>query len=203
MSTKYDFYQNPSPKGDKQAPKLHARVVFSRTTGTDTLAEEIQDCCSLSTADVKGVLTALTNVSVRRMREGERIHLEGFGYFHMTLSCPPIRSPKEIRAESIRFKSVAFRPEQKLKDRLARTSFERNPEKRHSKRYSSIEIDGILTSHFLDHESISRTEFQRICGLTRSTAIRKLKQLQKEGKLQRCGHFRFPLYEPVKGYYRR
>lgn len=111
MSAYYDFYKNPIPKGSDRKPRLHARVVTYGTTTTERLADDIHSRCSLSTADVMATLVSLSDVIVERLREGERIYIKGLGYFQMTLECPPVKTTKEIRSESIKFKSVAFRPE--------------------------------------------------------------------------------------------
>ena len=203
MPVYYDFYQNPSSHEDSKISKLHARVVTSETIRTDEISKEIQDYCTVTTADVKAVLAALTHVAIRSLKEGRRFHLDGFGFFQMTLSCPPIQTAKEIRAESIRFKSVVFRPEKRLKDKLRGSFFERVQEKRHSKQRSDTEITELLTCYFSKHESINRRNFQWLCGFTRSTALRKIKQLLVDGKLKKSGLHKFPVYVPAKGHFNR
>lgn len=201
MTAHYDFYRNPSSVNSKKQPRLHARVVTHGTIGSDIIAKDIQACCSLTTADVKAVLTALQDTLVHHLKEGRRVHLEGLGFFQITLSCPPVRSSKEIRAESIRFKSVAFRPEQALRKRLHSTPFERVREKRHSRPLTEAEIDERLTLFFAEHTSLTRQRFQSLCGLTRTTALRRLKALIDSGKLQKSGYSRYPYYVPGEGFY--
>lgn len=203
MSAEYDFYSNPIPHGSNRKPRLHARIVTNGTIGTEDLAKEIQARCSLTTGDILATLVSLSKVITEHLRDGDRVHIEGLGYLQMTLQCPAIKSPKEIRAESIHFKSVAFRPEVALKDALKTTSFVRTTRKNHSNKYSEIEIDGLLTGHFLDNPYITRQDFQSLCGLTKTTANRRLTQLVKEGKLKKEGLYRFPVYVPVPGNYRR
>ncbi len=202
MGIRYDFYENPAQKKDTKQPKLHARVVSSGTMTTDEIALRIHGNSTLTTGDVKAVLTSLSELIVSELSFGRRVHVEGLGYFHLTLSCPPVKSPKEIRAESIRVKSIAFRPEIELKKNFKRLPFQRVREKRHSCRYSEIEIDGLLTGHFMDNLYITRRQFQGLCGMTTTTAFRRIKQLIADGKLQRS-HAHRSLYEPVKGNYRR
>lgn len=202
MGLNYDFYKNPSPKDQPRKTRLHARVVPTGTMNTDTIAKLIHETTSMSTGDVKGVLTALTELMARELSYGYRIHLEGLGYFQLTLSCPPVRTPKEIRAESIRAKSVVYRADAEMKKHFKSIRCTRIREKNHSHEFSEIEIDGILTTHFLDNQYITCRQFQRLCGLTTSTAYRRFKQLITANKLQRSTLQR-SLYEPVKGHYRR
>ena len=134
MSAEYDFYKNPIPKGSNRKPRLHARIVPRGTVDSDMLAEEIHDASSLTTGDVEATITMLSKMIIRNLKEGNRIHIKGLGYLEMTLQCPAIKDPKEIRAESIQFKSVAFRPEIGLKKELSTTRFVRAVYKKHSQR---------------------------------------------------------------------
>lgn len=203
MSAEYDFYQNPVPPGSNRKPRLHARIVTNGTVSTEELAEEIHARCTLTIGDIHSTLISLSQVIAEHLREGERIHIKGLGYLQMTLQCPPIKSPKEIRGKSVHFKSVAFRPEVELKNALKTTSFIRTTRKNHSNKYSEIEVDGLLTSYFLDNPYITREDFQHLCGFTKGTANRRLTKLVKEGKLQKEGLHRFPVYAPTPGNYRK
>lgn len=199
MPAKYDFYQNP-PSGNRK-PRLHARIISPGTVNTDELANQIHDRCTVTPADVKAVLSALADVMISRFRDGERIHIDGLGYFQLTLSCPPVRTEKEIRAESIRLDSIAFRPEKAFKDRLSTITFERIRQKRHSRSYTEEEADNRLKNYFSRHPYIARQDFQVLMGYTQTTANRTLKKLVEAGKLKRAGLYHFPVYEPANGHY--
>lgn len=198
MGLYYDFYENPSPKDSTERPLLHARVITSETTSTDEIAEEIHNRSTLTTGDAKAALISFVEVMAHELSRGRRVHLEGLGYFQLTLSSPPVHSPKEIRAESVHVKSVAFRAEVSFKRRFKKVFLERSREKRHSNRYSEAEIDALLSGYFLNHPHITRYEFCRLCGLTDSTAKRRLRELVAAGKLTNTGYKNFPLYEPMK-----
>lgn len=201
MSAKYDFYKNPSPKDSKKRTRYHARIVTGGTVSTESLAKKIHSRCTATTADVKAVLISLADVVVEELQEGRRVYIEGLGYLSITLQCPEIQSPKEIRAESIHFKSVAFRPEAELKKKLKSTPFERVKEKRHSSELSAVNIDELLTSYFAEKVRMTRLDFQRLCGYTRTTANRRLKELLDQHKLCNIGFKRAPIYEAAAGYY--
>jgi predicted histone-like DNA-binding protein len=199
MSLRYDFYENPVSKDSNERPKLHARVVTNGTMNIDQLAQFIHEVCTLSTADVKASLTALIEVMADELASGRRIHLDGFGYFNLTLSSPPIDSPKEIRAESIHVRSVAFRAEESFKKRFKSIPLKRTKEKKHSRRYSATEIDDLLANYFRNHAHITRREFCSLCGFTAPTGKRHLHRLVAGGKLRNTGYRNFSLYEPAEG----
>lgn len=188
MAVQYDFYKNPSPKDSKKRVRYHARVVPYGTVDTNKLAQRIHSRCTVTPADVKAVLSSLSDVVIEELKDGNRIHIEGLGYLQITLECPPIQSTKEIRAESIRFKSVAFRSEAELRKRLRIARFERAPHKNHSSGLvAGGRLDALLAGYFATHDRITRIGFQTLCGFTRTMANRRLKELRETGKIDCLG----------------
>ena len=194
MPVNYDFYKNPKLADKDERTHLHARVVPKGTVSSDELAEEIHDRSTLSTADITATLVALADITAEKLRDGQRVYIKGIGYLQMTLQCPPVESESEIRAESVRFKSVAFRPDAQLKERLSTTHFVRQADKSHSKNYSTEEIDRLVARHFQQNETLTRNQFEALCGLTYSTAVRHLKRLREEGKIINIASQKHPLY---------
>ena len=195
MPVNYDFYKNPKLADKDEKTHLHARVVPKGTVSSDELAEEIHDRSTLSTADITATLVALADITAEKLRDGQRVYIKGIGYLQMTLQCPPVESESEIRAESVRFKSVAFRPDAQLKERLSTTHFVRQADKSHSKNYSTEEIDRLVARHFQQNETLTRNQFEALCGLTYTTAVRHLKRLREEGKIVNIASPRHPLYQ--------
>lgn len=195
MTAYYDFYQNPTNRNQENNPTYHARVVANGTTSTDDLVRKIHSRSTLSPADIKATLIAISDVLREELEEGRQIHIEGLGYLHVTLACPKIQSIKEIRAESVRFKSIVFRPEKELKKQLRSMKVERVANKRHSAQHTRESLKDHLSRYFQAHESLTRKDFQRLCGLTRSTANRRLKELQSEGFLVNSHQTRYPIYK--------
>ena len=194
MPVNYDFYENPKLPGSTKRTRYHARVISKGTVSSEQLAEEIHERCSLSTADVAAALLALSQITAEKLKDGYNVHIEGIGHLQLTLQCPPIQSPKEIRAESIHFKSIAFRPSASLKRKLQATRFVRQEEKSHSKLRAEEEIDQRVADYFQQHETLTRAQFQSLCGLTYTTAVRHLKRLREAGKIINIASPRHPLY---------
>ena len=194
MPVNYDFYENPKLPGSTKRTRYHARVITKGTVSSEQLAEEIHERCSLSTADVAAALLALSQITAEKLKDGYNVHIEGIGHLQLTLQCPPIQSPKEIRAESIHFKSIAFRSSASLKRKLQATRFVRQEEKSHSKLRAEEEIDQRVADYFQKHETLTRAQFQSLCGLTYTTAVRHLKRLREAGKIINIASPRHPLY---------
>ena len=106
-----------------------------------------------------------------------------------------------VRAESIEFKGVVYKADNKLLKKLRSTKFLRTKYSRCSEEISEIEVDGLLMEFFKDHDCITTKEMQQLCGLSNTTALRRLQERVKEGKLTHPGHLRAPFYFPVPGNY--
>ena len=63
------------------------------------------------------------------------------------------------------------------------------------------EIDLQLTKYFRTHPFMRRYDFQYLCGMARSTAMRHIRRLRDEGKLKNMGGAMQPIYVPESGYY--
>lgn len=195
MSVLFDFYKSSLPNRDNEEEHYHVRVVPRQTTSFNDLGEYVSDSSTLTTGDVKAVVDALVKSMVSELKLGNRFHIEGIGYFQMTIDCPETENPKEVRANAVRFKSISFQPEVSLKRKLKSTQFERVKHKEHSQAISTNEIERRLQIYFQQHETITRAQFQSLCGLTRSTAIRQLQTLREAGKLVNIAAKRHPLYK--------
>ena len=185
MSVNYDFYENPKLPGSKKRTRYHARVITKGTLSSEQLAEEIHERCSLSTADVAAALLALSQITAEKLKEGYNVHIDGIGHLQLTLQCPPIQSPKEIRAESVHFKSIAFRPSTFLKRQLQTVRFVRQEEKSHSKVRTDEEIDQRVAQYFQLYnrrppsEAIARRRKNRQHRLTPPPSLSKRRRFTR------------------------
>lgn len=203
MSLKFEFYKTPVPGDQKKKVRYHARPVTRRTASTEEIVRSIQSNCTLTEADLKAALSALSQEIADRLASGERVHLEGLGYFQITLSCPETHNPDATHAQRVTFKSVKFRADQALRNRLSNLKTERARECNHSSTLSEQDIDDRLTEFFSDHDLLTRRVFQEMCHFTTITANRHLKRLLTAGRLQNINTRYQPIYTPAPGNYRK
>ena len=55
------------------------------------------------------MLDALNRSLVGWLKDGWRVHIDGIGYFDVSLTAPETRNPKDTKASSVKFKNVNFR----------------------------------------------------------------------------------------------
>lgn len=197
----YELYQTPIPDGSNKR-RYHARVVSYSNISTEQLAEDIKEKSGLSAGVVKDVLISFAEKLADYLGEGKKVHLERVGYFQVNLRCKEqIRDPRGARAENIEFKSVSFRADNTLKEKLRKQKIKRTANKSHSRKRTDASIDKLLAKYFEVNPTITRQDFQRLSGQLRSTACRTIRKLAEAGKLKNIGANNSPVYMPGDGFY--
>ena len=200
MAALYDLFRTPQQKGETKV-RYHARSVVTGKTSTKDLIRTISKRSAFKEGVVTGVLIALEEVLRDELAAGKSVQLDGVGAFRISAKSPSVRDRHEIRAESIEFKGVVYKADKQLLKKLSGTKFMRTKYSQCSNEISEIEIDGLLMEYFKEHDYITTKEMQQICGLSNATALRRLKERVKVGKLSHPGHLRAPFYFPVPGNY--
>lgn len=200
MAALYDLFRTPQQKGETKV-RYHARSVVTGKTSTKDLIRTISKRSAFKEGVVTGVLIALEEVLRDELAAGKSVQLDGVGAFRINAKSPSVRDRHEIRAESIEFKGVVYKADKQLLKKLSGTKFMRTKYSQCSNEISEIEIDGLLMEYFKEHNYITTKEMQQICGLSNATALRRLKERVKAGKLSHPGHLRAPFYFPVPGNY--
>ena len=200
MAALYDLFRTPQPKGEEKV-RYHARSVVTGKVDTQDLVRIIAQRSAFKESVVTGVLVGLKDVLSELLADGKSIQLDGVGAFRISAKSPSVRDRHEIRSESIEFKGVVYKADKKLLRKLSATKFLRTKDSHCSEDVSEIEIDGVLTEYFKENDYITTKDLEQLCGLSNATALRRLKERVKEGKLTHPGHLRAPFYFPVPGNY--
>lgn len=201
MAIKFEFAPVPVPAGRPKKLRYYPKVVNRRTVSTSDIVKDIEMACTLTRTDVVAVLDALNRSLVEWLKDGWRVHLDGVGYFDVSLAAPETRNPKDTRASSVKFKSVNFRADKELRYRVAELTAERSKYSHGSAKLSEVAIDMKLTEFFTENKVLFRRDIEKICRMTRTTAGRCLNRLQEEKKLKNINTKQQPVYVPVPGHY--
>lgn len=203
MAVQFELYQTPMPEEKKNKVRYHARPVSFETVNTEKLAYRIHERSTLRVSDIMATLEELKKEVANCLLEGKKVHVEGLGFFQVTLSCEEeIRDPKEKRVHRVKLKAIKFKADRELKGELCGMEFHRSKYRPHSAALSEVEIDMFLTDYFAENQIITRKDFQYLCQMTQITAYRHIKRLIAEKKLQNKGTTHQPIYTPVPGNYR-
>lgn len=198
MTAQYGLFRNPPHKGEKESNILHARIIPGRTIRIDRVTREISECTSFSPGDVKGLLQAFADVLVSYLEDGDEVELEGLGHFSVSLKCPKITSPRQVRAEDINFKSVNFRCSKEITERLRSMKVERKPGSSKPVKYTVEERKEKILKYLGKHETVMSSECMGINECTRYLALKDLKELIAEKKIVKEGYRKVVVYMLVK-----
>ena len=203
MAILFDWYENPKPSDKEQGEKtLHPRLKYNGSIGTDVLSRRIQERCSLTETDVTAVLDALSHIMGQELANGRQVHLDGIGYFRPCLtSTEPVTIDTKRKATKVKLKAIQFRADQTLKNEFGILKVKSLKGGLDFSQLTNEEIDRKLTKYFQTHPFMRRCDFQDLCIMTRSTAMRHIRRLRDEGKLKNEGGVMQPIYVPGNGYY--
>lgn len=194
MTAQYGLFRNPPHKGEKENDILHARIIPGRTIRIDRITNDISQCTSFSPGDVKGLLQAFADVLVMYLEDGDEVDLEGLGHFSVSLKCPKITTPRQVRAEEISFKSVNFRCSKEITDRLTVMRVERKPGSSKPVKYTAEDRKARIIQHFEKHDTIMSSDCMGINECTRYLALKDLKELMDEKKIIKEGYRKIAVY---------
>ena len=190
MAIKFDLFENPVKEG-VSVPKLHAKVITKDVVTTREIREAIRKKCTASPA----VITALNDELYENLSNGYAVHLEGIGYFSLSLKCAPDINPKYIKDDDVQVRSIKFTPDKDLIDRFQSVYLERKvDEAHHSTKLDEEEVKQKLAEYFKTHSFLQRRDFERLTGFNSSKSTRVIRELVKEGVLKNAGTKYQPVY---------
>ena len=103
MAVQFEFYKNPVQGEEEGETSYHPRVVNFQHVTTQRLAVEIHSATTFGKAEVEAMLMELSRCMGNHLREGQRVHLDGVGYFQITLQATePIHS-MAAHADKVKF----------------------------------------------------------------------------------------------------
>ena len=200
MAISFDWYENPVSPDKPEEKRFHPRIIANGQIDTKDLRIRIQSRCTLNEVDVTAVLDALSQVMGEELCEGRQVHLDGIGYFRPCLtSTEPVTIDTKRKATKVKLKAIQFRADQTLKNEFGILKVKSLKGGLDFSQLTNEEIDRKLTKYFQTHPFMRRCDFQDLCRMTRSTAMRHIRRLRDEGKLKNEGGVMQPIYVPGNG----
>ena len=200
MSISFDWYENPRTNGQQDEPAaLHPRIRLNGSVGTAQLAAEIQQATSLTRGDVRAALEALSQAGGSALADGQRVHLVGIGYFAPVLECvEPVTRDTKRKTATVRLKAIRFQADKQLRAEVGRVQVEPlNLRNLSASLPTDDELQRRVAAFLKENGFMRRMDFQRLCGLSRTTATRRLHKLCEDGFLVNRGTLRQPVYVAV------
>ena len=194
----YQLYERNdlTGKSTKKNPTMGVSVVSSRVVTTREMADDINHASSVTQSDVAAVLQAVGQRIAEALLDGNRIEIDHVGTFSLTLTCGNKRKEDYITSKDISVSRISFSPCAELWNQMRHATIVSGGPTG-NKKLSDDVIDKRLDEYFTTNDSLSRSTFERICECSRHTALTKLKELVKAGKLIAIGPKNQRQYIPV------
>lgn len=188
MAAKYDFKTSPDIQGEKEQPTLYPQIVVSGTKNLKDLAKDIARRSTVHEGTVVGLLCDLESIIANYLADGYNVKLGELGTFSATLTCRKVTDKSEIRAASVHFDNIKFKPTRKFrkevrsKGKLERAEYGFRTS---STRYSAEERFVRLTNYLKEHSIITCKEYCALTGLLKTKAGSELRQWSSEKKIEK------------------
>ena len=196
---RYDFFRTPSQTNGQNSYLI--RVLKPQVIEFDEVKDSLSLSSSVTPGDVSAVVEGISGLLVSQLTTGKRIHINGIGYFSLSVSAPTFNDKKDFKPSDITIKGVNFKPDAILMKMLRKQEmhYRRNGEFRR-KKMPQEDLMLLLESFFASHDNMSSREFCIITRLPRTTAFRLLKQLCEgpNAILQHIGPRRSSVYVATK-----
>ena len=194
----YQLYERNdlTGKSTKKNPTMGVSVVSSRVVTTKEMADDINHASSVTQSDVAAVLQAVGQRIAEALLDGNRIEIDHVGTFSLTLTCGNKRKEDYITSKDISVSRISFSPCAELWKQMRRAQIVSGGPTG-NKHLTDATIEKRLEEYFATNDSLSRSTFERICECSRHTALTKLKELVKAGRLIAIGPKNQRQYIPV------
>lgn len=200
MAAKYDFKTSPDIQGDKEQPTLYPQIVVSGTKDLTDLAKDVARRSTIKEGTVLGLFCDLESIIANYLADGYNVRLGELGTFSATLTCLKVTDKHEIRAASVHFDNVKFKPTRQFRKEIrAKGELERAEYgfRISSSQYSEEERFALLTAYLKEHSVINCKEYCKLTGLLKTKAGIELRRWYNDKRITREGRTPHVMYRAM------
>ena len=197
MAAKYDFKTAPDVQGKEEQPTLYPQIVVSGTKELKDLAKELSRRSAVKEGTIMGLFWDLEAVMAEYLADGYNVKLGELGTFSLSLTCRKVSDKKEIRAASVHFDNVKFKPSRRFRKEVRKREKLERAEygfRTSSTLYSEEERLTLLTAYLKEHSVITCQEYCTLTGLLKTKAANELRRWSSEKKIARDGRAPHVIY---------
>lgn len=186
----YDLKKKPAlttKEGEEEV--LYAQAITAGTISSEELLELVSKQVGFGKGEIDGVLMSVFDVATDWINKGFRVEVGEFGFFTGKVKGNRLVAKKtDIRAQSIRFNDVNFRPSATFKKAL-HGELTRVPsiKFRQSAELGMEELERRLMNYLDRHAFINRVTYTELTGRLKWKATEDLKYFVDKGLIVSCG----------------
>lgn len=170
-------------EGEKEL--FYVQAVVAGTISSDEFLDLVSKRSGFRKGEIEGVLMSVFDTATDWINQGFRVEVGEFGFFTGKVKGNRLVEKKtDIRAQSVCFNNVNFRPSAKFKKALG-GRLERVPSVafRHSSNLSMEELESRLMNYLDTHPFINRVTYSELTGRLKWTATKDLEHFVEKGGL--------------------
>ncbi len=195
MAIRYDFYKSAGYfEGEEQ---WYVRPVKNGTVGSDALIRRITAGTTLTEADLKASLSALTSEILANLSEGKNVRIEGLGCFSPSIGGKVEKDKNgKLCLKKAEVRTVNFRPANGFIGALRNVGFTSSDHLGStSSDVDDSQLSDVLTKLCEEKGHFTAADFRTVLHLTVPTAARMLKRLCEQGDIRNIGTAHFGIYQ--------
>ena len=188
-------------------PVIRVAPVGQETVDTSQMVREISASCTLTPADVTGVLAALGDYLRKTLLNGNRLQIDNIGTFNISLACSwkdrnGMRHEHTLddnitSGDKVRVNNIVFTPDPDLKKDIVSKAVCISSGIYPYQQPTVQDVETKLTEWFGPHFSITRKQAEGLFGCSKRYAQNLLARLVRQGRLSAEGIRNMRYYKPV------
>lgn len=193
---KFALYETPANKGQKQTP--YARLISNGTKGMKEVCAHINECSSLTSSDIKGVLDALSKYIGFQLSNGYSVELDGLGYFYPALKTQEKGLKEDGKVMySVSVDGVNFRCSPELKE-MVKDSRPEKVKRKNKPTISREERKTLIWQYLKTHRVFNISDYAELNHCTYYTAQNDIKHFEEEGSIESEGYRTHRVYKLIE-----
>ena len=175
---------------------LYPRIAGNETVDFPSLCEKVAKHSSLTKGTIINAMTDMADIIAKLLREGKAIDVDGLGTFRLSIGTETnVTLSTPLRRRRVTVRGVKFQPHRTFMDAIGTPEFHSMRHNTSPVEISNDQLQHILTEYFKTHDHITRSQFESLCHLRRTTAYTRLKEFVESGFLKKVGTNRDTRYE--------
>ncbi len=185
----------PNKKKGADKPLMYPRITDSEVIDEQQLAKRMAAHGALSKGQAEAAINDLADVMAKLLAEGKTIDISMLGTFKLSIGThSQIHPDSEKRMQSIEVRGVNFHPYPQFIQAIEKPCFQWRPSTGIAIAPTADKLIPLLDNYFKTHDHLTRSAFEQLSGLKRTTAYNRLKEMEQMGIIHHVGSGRDTKY---------
>ena len=159
----YDFYENPNCNDENSKSKYHIRICKRQKISTKYMVSRLTKNTTLTPTDIYAAITALQDMIVEGLSDGNIVVIDGICQFEITLGTKNGVVTGQENGKEVVLKSVNIRPLPELVNMVKENLKPRTKSKGfHSEKISDDEIKDMIAVYLKENDCITRNILENL-----------------------------------------